>query len=226
MARRKRKIILEDTERKKKVPALPIQERDYNRFKYKLEEISKDCPERNLMIFYIGVATGYRLVDYLGLTNGELKEFLDEDKFIIQESKQYNAWKTHIANNPNSKRKPPVPRESIIQTNLRKKIKEYVKGKKNSEYAFESEKYPGEPITPKTYSAILKKVGEECTEVIIAAKENDKDEIISEICDLTYHILVLMAEKEINLGELNNELSKRRNKINNFKGERKSIEEF
>ena len=76
------------------------------------------------------------------------------------------------------------------------------------------------------YDKILKKVGEECTEVIIAAKGNDKDEIISEICDLTYHILVLMAEKEINLGELNNELSKRRNKINNFKGERKSIEEF
>ena len=60
---------------------------------------------------------------------------------------------------------------------------------------------------------ILKKVGEECTELIIAAKGNDKDEIISEICDLTYHILVLMAEKEINLGELNNELSKRRNKM-------------
>ena len=37
MARRKRKIILEDTERKKKVPALPIQQRYYNRFKYKLE---------------------------------------------------------------------------------------------------------------------------------------------------------------------------------------------
>lgn len=127
---RKRKIIVEEPERKKKVPALPIQERDYNRFKYKLEEVSKDCPERNLMIFYIGVATGYRLVDYLSLTNGELKEFLEEDKFIIQESKQYNAWKTHIANNPNSKRKQPVPRESIIQTNLRKKIKDYVKGKR------------------------------------------------------------------------------------------------
>ena len=78
---RKRKIIVKEPERKKKVPALPIQERDYNRFKYKLEEISKSCHERNLMIFYIGVATGYRLVDYLGLTNGELKEFLDEDKF-------------------------------------------------------------------------------------------------------------------------------------------------
>ena len=74
---RKRKIIFEEPERKKKVPALPIQERDYNRFKYKLDEISKDCPERNLMIFYIGVATGYRLVDYVGLTFGELKDFLD-----------------------------------------------------------------------------------------------------------------------------------------------------
>ena len=160
MARKKKKL-LEEPERKKKVPALPIQERDYNRFKYKLEEISKDCPERNLMIFYIGVATGYRLVDYLNLTNGELKEFLDEDKFIIQESKQYNAWKTHIEKNPNSKRKPPVPREAIIQANLRREIKDYIKGKKKSDYAFESEKYSSEPITPKTYSAILKKVGEE-----------------------------------------------------------------
>lgn len=160
MARKKKKL-LEEPERKKKVPALPIQERDYNRFKYKLEEISKDCPERNLMIFYIGVATGYRLVDYLNLTNGELKEFLDEDKFIIQESKQYNAWKTHIEKNPNSKRKLPVPREAIIQANLRREIKDYIKGKKKSDYAFESEKYASEPITPKTYSAILKKVGEE-----------------------------------------------------------------
>ena len=226
MARRKRKIILEDTERKKKVPALPIQERDYNRFKYKLEEISKDCPERNLMIFYIGVATGYRLVDYLGLTNGELKEFLDEDKFIIQESKQYNAWKTHIANNPNSKRKPPAPRESIIQTNLRKKIKEYVKGKKNSEYAFESEKYPGEPITPKTYSAILKKVGEECTEVIISCKEDNKEEQINEFADLIYHILVLMVDRNISIKEIEEELIKRSKKINNFKGERKNIEKL
>ena len=65
-----------------------------------------------------------------------------------------------------------------------------------------------------------------CTMIELLSKKPFENIMVSEICDLTYHILVLMAEKEINLGELNNELSKRRNKINNFKGERKSIEEF
>lgn len=53
---------------------------------------------------------------------------------------------------------------------------------------------------------ILKKVGEECTEVIIAAKGEDKNEIVNEICDLAYHVLVLMADKEITLEELNEQL--------------------
>lgn len=71
---------------------------------------------------------------------------------------------------------------------------------------------------------ILKKIGEECTEVIIAAKGQNKDDTINEICDLIYHILVLMAHKEININEVSDELINRRNKINNFKGERKEIE--
>jgi phosphoribosyl-ATP pyrophosphohydrolase len=70
---------------------------------------------------------------------------------------------------------------------------------------------------------ILKKVGEECTEVIISCKEDNKDEQINEICDLTYHVLVLMAEMGISVQEVSVELSKRRSKINNFKGERKEI---
>ena len=57
---------------------------------------------------------------------------------------------------------------------------------------------------------ILKKVGEECTEVIIAAKGEDKNEIVNEICDLAYHVLVLMADKEITLEELNEQLKIRR----------------
>lgn len=73
---------------------------------------------------------------------------------------------------------------------------------------------------------ILKKVGEECTEVIIAAKGNDKQELVNEVCDLAYHILVLMADKNINIEEVENELVNRRNKINNFKGERKEIGEI
>ena len=39
---------------------------------------------------------------------------------------------------------------------------------------------------------ILKKVGEETTEVVIASLGNDKEEVVGEICDLTYHVLVLM----------------------------------
>ena len=71
---------------------------------------------------------------------------------------------------------------------------------------------------------ILKKVGEECREVIISCKEDNKQEQINEICDLTYHLLVLMAEMGISVEEVSDELGKRRSKINNFKGERKPIE--
>ena len=71
---------------------------------------------------------------------------------------------------------------------------------------------------------ILKKVGEECTEVIIAAKNDCREEQVNEICDLAYHLLVLMVDKGIELSEVEEELIKRRNKSNNFKGERKKIE--
>lgn len=70
---------------------------------------------------------------------------------------------------------------------------------------------------------ILKKVGEECTEVVIASKNDNKEEQICEICDLAYHVLVLMAELGISMDEIKLELGKRREKINNFKGERKEI---
>ncbi len=56
---------------------------------------------------------------------------------------------------------------------------------------------------------ILKKVGEECTEVIIAAKDNDKKETIYEIADLCYHVLVLMIEQGISLEDIHKELSSR-----------------
>lgn len=56
---------------------------------------------------------------------------------------------------------------------------------------------------------ILKKVGEECTEVIIAGKASDKKETIYEIADLTYHIMVLMIEMGISLDDIHNELASR-----------------
>lgn len=56
---------------------------------------------------------------------------------------------------------------------------------------------------------ILKKVGEESTEVIIAAKANDKAETIYEIADLVYHVMVLMIEMGISLDDVKNELASR-----------------
>ena len=56
---------------------------------------------------------------------------------------------------------------------------------------------------------ILKKVGEESTEVIIAAKAEDKKETIYEIADLAYHVMVLMVEMGISLEDIHAELSSR-----------------
>lgn len=56
---------------------------------------------------------------------------------------------------------------------------------------------------------ILKKVGEECTEVIIGAAKNSKEETIFEISDVTYHILVLMVEMGISVDDIRKELDSR-----------------
>ena len=56
---------------------------------------------------------------------------------------------------------------------------------------------------------ILKKVGEECTEVIIAGKAQDKKETVYEIADLAYHLLVLMAQSGITVDEVQAELASR-----------------
>lgn len=56
---------------------------------------------------------------------------------------------------------------------------------------------------------ILKKVGEECTEVIIAGKAEDKKETIYEIADLAYHVMVLMVQMGISVEEIHRELASR-----------------
>lgn len=56
---------------------------------------------------------------------------------------------------------------------------------------------------------ILKKVGEECTEVIIGGRKEDREETIYEIADLTYHVMVLMVQMGITLEDVTAELEKR-----------------
>lgn len=70
---------------------------------------------------------------------------------------------------------------------------------------------------------ILKKVGEEAAETIIAAKSENRGELVGEICDLLYHLFVLMCEKEIGLEEVTAELALRAEKIGNRK-EQKQVD--
>ena len=82
---------------------------------------------------------------------------------------------------------------------------ELIKGRK-------TEKKEGSYTTylfDKGLDKILKKVGEESTEVIIAAKAEDKKETIYEIADLAYHVMVLMIEAGISLEDIHRELASR-----------------
>lgn len=64
---------------------------------------------------------------------------------------------------------------------------------------------------------ILKKVGEECAETIIAAKNDVPTDTVGEISDLIYHLMVMMAEKGIALDDVLAELDRRAQKIGNLK---------
>ncbi len=64
---------------------------------------------------------------------------------------------------------------------------------------------------------ILKKVGEECSETIIASKNTNDEELVGEISDLIYHLTVLMVERKIPLENVYAELDKRSAKIGNLK---------
>lgn len=145
-----------------KVPANPIPYNFYKRFRYRLVEMSKEYPERNEILFLLDIGTGYRLQDVVDLTIGEIKEALLNGEFLIQEKKQYNAWLKYMQENPKSNRKKPTKRSAEIEyrSELEKKLKEYVKGKKNSQYAFKSKGVYGH-ITSKSFSRFLKGVGED-----------------------------------------------------------------
>lgn len=64
---------------------------------------------------------------------------------------------------------------------------------------------------------ILKKVGEECAETIIAAKNDDKEELIGEINDVFYHMMVMMSVCGVSLKEIMDEMEVRAQKIGNLK---------
>jgi len=84
-------------------------------------------------------------------------------------------------------------------------LMELIKGRKTDKKEGSYTTY----LFEKGIDKILKKVGEESTEVIIAAKADDKAETIYEIADLAYHVMVLMTEMGISLDEVTAELASR-----------------
>ena len=99
----------------------------------------------------------------------------------------------------------PVWQSETLQEFSLEGLMELLKGRKE-------EKPEGSYTTylfEKGIDKILKKVGEETTEVIIAAKAEDKKETIYEIADLAYHVMVLMTEQGISLEEVHRELASR-----------------
>lgn len=64
---------------------------------------------------------------------------------------------------------------------------------------------------------ILKKCGEECTEMVIAAKNENREDIVNETCDLIYHMLVMLVELGVGVEDIEEELVKRTQKQLNLK---------
>jgi len=64
---------------------------------------------------------------------------------------------------------------------------------------------------------ILKKCGEECTEMVIAAKNSDKDELANEINDLLYHMIVMMVDRGVTVEDIEKIMVERSKKIGNLK---------
>ena len=84
-------------------------------------------------------------------------------------------------------------------------LMELIKGRKTDKKEGSYTTY----LFEKGIDKILKKVGEESTEVIIAAKADDKKETIYEVADLAYHIMVMMTEMGISLADIQKELASR-----------------
>ena len=72
---------------------------------------------------------------------------------------------------------------------------------------------------------ILKKVGEESTEVVVAAKNDSDDEFVYELADLVYHVLVLMVDRGISVDQVKKELAEREGLMSKTK-ERRDIKDL
>ena len=118
-----------------------------------------------------------------------------EQKGVACHTGQYSCFHNNIFTSSNSSNE-----DDIIE-----KLYEIIMDRKNNPKKESYTTYLFEEGIDK----ILKKVAEESGEVIIASKNKDKDELIYEISDLVYHMIVLMVEKNLNLNDIKKELKNR-----------------
>lgn len=103
---------------------------------------------------------------------------------------------------------------------ITKKVYEMIQDRKNNPKEGSYTNY----LLEQGIDKICKKIGEEATETVIAAKNESKEELIGEICDLIYHVLVLMIDKDIKIKEIERKLGERHKiegnkKVQHQKGE-------
>lgn len=150
---------------KTKEEAWPIPDEKYDLFKKILIESSREKErERNLVLFQLGIATGYRLGDLVELKIGDILNAIEKEKFCICENKKYKAYETNEQKRLNGKdvksKKKPKPRVAIVLPRMKVILTEYCKGKKRSEYAFKSSTRSGKHIEAGTFSKKLKEVSQ------------------------------------------------------------------
>ncbi|CAM2078889.1 MAG: Site-specific tyrosine recombinase XerC [uncultured Clostridium sp.] len=155
---------------KKKEEAWPIPDEKYDLFKKILVESSREKErKRNLVLFQLGIATGYRLGDLVELKIGDILTAIEKGKFCIDENKKYKAWQTNEWKKESERLKgkkvksknPPRPREAMIRPNLKAILIEYCKGKKRSEYAFKSSTRSEKHIEAGTFSKKLTEISKD-----------------------------------------------------------------
>lgn len=108
-------------------------------------------------------------------------------------------------------------RDEEINELILDKLYKRIKNRKNNPLEGSYTNY----LFDKGIDKILKKIGEESTEVVLAVKNNSNEEIIYEVADLIYHIMVMMVDRGIKLEDIYGELEKRYNKPEDFKEEHK-----
>lgn len=112
--------------------------------------------------------------------------------------------------------------EQLVDQSIIDKVMDEVEERKVTRVANSYTNY----LFDKGIDKIAKKVIEEAGEVVIAAKNNDKKEIILEVSDLLFHTFVLMSNQNVTLDEVKTELENRFLKKGNSKGDRPEIEKW